>query len=56
MKLADVVPAGGHEGRTTWTAYLPHAVYVATSLDISDEKRVVQITLLNKVGQCIKQQ
>src|SRR5437762_540881 len=52
MRLADVVPYGGHEGQTTWTEYLPHAIYVAASLDISDEMREVKVTMFDKIGMC----
>jgi hypothetical protein len=51
-RLVDVVPAGGHQGRTTWTAYLPYAIHVAASLDISDKNIEVKITSLDRIGRC----
>jgi len=48
-RLVNVVPAGGHQGRTTWTAYLPHVIHVAASLDISDKNIEVKITLLDRM-------
>jgi Tetratricopeptide repeat len=52
VRLADVVPSGGHEGRAMWTAYLPHAIHAATTLDISNENEEVKIILLDKTGRC----
>jgi hypothetical protein len=44
IRLVDVVPAGGHQGRMKWTAYLTHAIYVAASLDITDVSRLFKAT------------
>jgi tetratricopeptide (TPR) repeat protein len=52
IRLADVIPPGGHRGRTTWIVYLPHALHVTTSSDSSEEKIGVKIDLLDKIGRC----
>jgi tetratricopeptide (TPR) repeat protein len=44
------VPYGGHEGKEVWTAYLPHAMYVAGLVDVVDG--AMSASLLERLGGC----
>lgn len=52
MRLITLIPRGGHEGREIWTAYIPHAIYVSTSADISSDNEQHRIDLLDRIGCC----
>lgn len=51
-RLGELLPAGGHEDRPTWTTYLPHANYL---LDASEHTKVSlsMVVLAEKLGQCL---
>jgi tetratricopeptide (TPR) repeat protein len=49
-RLKGLVPYGGHENKEVWIAYLPHAVYMAASDRILDEK--VKASLLARIRAC----
>jgi tetratricopeptide (TPR) repeat protein len=51
-RLVDLLPAGGHENRATWTAYLPHAKYLLSSVKIAEDDGKI-ITLLENLGKCL---
>ncbi|KAL7920230.1 hypothetical protein ACQKWADRAFT_322406 [Trichoderma austrokoningii] len=52
VRLAELLPAGGHKDRETWTAYLPHANYLlATAGDAEADLNIV--ILAEKLGQCL---
>jgi tetratricopeptide (TPR) repeat protein len=50
MRLEELVPYGGHANREVWTAYVPHAIYLAQSDSRLDE--IVRASLLYRVGLC----
>ena len=49
-RLEELVPYGGHEKRTIWAPYLPHAVHVAGLAGALDD--VARGWLLERVGRC----
>jgi tetratricopeptide (TPR) repeat protein len=51
-RLGELLPAGGHKDRSTWTAYLPHANHL---LDASEHTKVGlnMVVLAEKLGQCL---
>ena len=52
MRLITLIPRGGHENREVWTAYIPHAIYVSHSADISSDNEQSRIDLLDRIGHC----
>jgi tetratricopeptide (TPR) repeat protein len=50
LKLLTLIPEGHTDTRHVWTAYLPHAIHVATSS--SDHPSEESIRLLVRIGQC----
>jgi tetratricopeptide (TPR) repeat protein len=51
-RLLELLPAGGHENRTTWTPYLPHANYIFSSLEVSENDERA-IALSAKLAKCL---
>jgi tetratricopeptide (TPR) repeat protein len=51
-RAAELVPYGGHEGKEVWTAYLPHAMYVARLVNVVDG--AMSASLLERLGRCQK--
>ena len=51
-RLVELLPAGGHENRTTWTPYLPHAKYILSSLEVSEDDETA-IVLSAKLAKCL---
>ena len=49
-RAEELVPYGGHKGKEVWSAYLPHATYVAGLVDIIDV--AMSASLLGRIGQC----
>jgi tetratricopeptide (TPR) repeat protein len=49
-RLVTVVPFGDHDTREVWTAYLPHAVYVAGLPEVYEAEE--RVSLLERVGYC----
>ncbi|KAH8800760.1 hypothetical protein F5884DRAFT_537301 [Xylogone sp. PMI_703] len=50
MRLEELIPYGGHEGKEAWTTYLPHAIHVA-GLD-GRLNEIARASLLDRIGQC----
>jgi tetratricopeptide (TPR) repeat protein len=49
-RLEELVPYGGHEGRSIWISYLPHAIHIADLCStLSDTRRA---SLLDRIGYC----
>lgn len=48
--LVQVVPYGDHDSREVWTAYLPHAVYVADLPELYEAE--ARMLLLVRTGRC----
>jgi len=49
-RLEELVPYGGHEGRSKWIIYLPHAIHVADlGSTLSETGRA---SLLDRIGRC----
>jgi tetratricopeptide (TPR) repeat protein len=44
------VPYGGHDKKEVWSAYLPHAIYVAGLVDVVDG--AMSASLLERIGRC----
>lgn len=51
-RLTEIIPAGGHKNRKVWTAYLPHAKHILTSLDMAEGHDKV-IILSDHLGKCL---
>ncbi len=51
-RLAEMIPAGGHQDRHIWTAYLPHATHLLKSQDLDSRKEKL-ITLSDHLGRCL---
>ncbi|KAI1571289.1 HET multi-domain protein [Pyrenophora tritici-repentis] len=49
-RAEELVPHGGHEEKEVWSAYLPHATYVAGLVDVVDV--AMSASLLERLGQC----
>ncbi|KAF2128313.1 kinesin light chain 1 [Dothidotthia symphoricarpi CBS 119687] len=49
-RAEELVPYGEHEGKEVWSAYLPHAMYVAGLVDIVDGATIS--SLLGRIGWC----
>ena len=49
-RLEELVPYGGHEGRSKWINYLPHAIHIANLHSTMKETR--RALLLDRIGQC----
>jgi tetratricopeptide (TPR) repeat protein len=49
-RLVEVLPFGDHDKRGVWTAYLPHAVYVADLAEVYGTEDCM--SLLDRVGRC----
>ena len=49
-RLGELVPCGGHKGRSKWINYLPHAIYVADLHSTLKEMR--QASLFDQIGEC----
>ena len=49
-RLEELLPYGGHEGRSKWINYLPHAIHVANLRSTLSETRRAE--LLGRIGQC----
>jgi hypothetical protein len=49
-QLEDLVPWCGIEKKEIWTAYLPHAIYVAGFSDPAEES--LRASLWERVGRC----
>jgi tetratricopeptide (TPR) repeat protein len=49
-RLEELVPYGGHEGRSIWISYLPHAIYIADLCNTLSERRGA--SLLDRIGRC----
>jgi tetratricopeptide (TPR) repeat protein len=52
VRLAELLPAGGHKDRATWTAYLPHANYLLASVGAAEADLNI-VVLAEKLGQCL---
>lgn len=52
LRLVELLPDGGHENRTTWTAYLPHAKYLLISA-MAAEGDLQVVVLAEKLGKCL---
>lgn len=52
LRLVELLPDGGHENRTTWTAFLPHAKYLLTSAMFAEADLQVFV-LAEKLGKCL---
>ncbi|PNP51615.1 hypothetical protein THARTR1_07732 [Trichoderma harzianum] len=52
VRLAELLPAGGHKDRATWTAYLPHAKYLLATTRATESAPDV-VALAEKLGQCL---
>jgi tetratricopeptide (TPR) repeat protein len=50
MRLAEIVPLGGHERQEVWTPYLPHAIYLVGLAELKDQKYTM--SLLDRIGRC----
>ena len=51
-RLAEITPAGGHQDREIWTAYLPHASHLLKSQDL-EYRGEKFITLSDHLGRCL---
>jgi tetratricopeptide (TPR) repeat protein len=51
-RAEELVPYGGHEGKEVWSAYLPHATYVAGLVEAVDS--AISASLLERLGRCQK--
>jgi tetratricopeptide (TPR) repeat protein len=51
-RLAEIIPAGGHQDRDIWTAYLPHASHLLKSEDLKPREEKF-ITLSDHLGRCL---
>jgi tetratricopeptide (TPR) repeat protein len=51
-RAEELVPYGGHEGKEVWSAYLPHATYVAGLVEAVDSAK--SASLLDRLGRCQK--
>ncbi|KAJ4135334.1 hypothetical protein NW765_009305 [Fusarium oxysporum] len=51
-RMVELLPSGGHENRATWTAYLPHAKYLLSSIREAGDK-VQTVVLAEKLGGCL---
>jgi tetratricopeptide (TPR) repeat protein len=49
-RLEELVPYGGHEGRSIWISYLPHVIHIADLCNTLSEKR--RASLLDRIGRC----
>jgi tetratricopeptide (TPR) repeat protein len=49
-RLKELVPYGGHEGRSIWISYLPHAIHIADLCSTLSETR--RASLLDRIGRC----
>jgi tetratricopeptide (TPR) repeat protein len=49
-RAEELLPYGGHEEKEIWSAYLPHAIYVAGLVDIVDG--AMSASLLERIGRC----
>lgn len=49
-RVEKLVPYGGHEGKSKWISYLPHAIHVADLHDQLSEAR--RASLLDRIGRC----
>jgi tetratricopeptide (TPR) repeat protein len=49
-RLEELIPYGGHEGRSKWINYLPHAIHIANLHSTMKETR--RALLLDRIGQC----
>jgi tetratricopeptide (TPR) repeat protein len=49
-RLKELVPYGGHEGRSKWISYLPHAIHVADLRSTLSETG--RASLLERIGEC----
>ncbi|KAI2470180.1 TPR-like protein [Annulohypoxylon bovei var. microspora] len=52
LRLVELLPAGGHENRTAWTEYLPHAKYLLGSA-IGAEGDLQVVILAEKLAKCL---
>jgi tetratricopeptide (TPR) repeat protein len=51
-RAEELVPYGGHKGKEVWSAYLPHAMYVAGLVDVLGG--ATSASLLERLGRCQK--
>lgn len=51
-RMVELLPAGGHKNRAIWTAYLPHAKHLLSSLQDSEFEEKI-IMLAEKLGECL---
>jgi tetratricopeptide (TPR) repeat protein len=49
-RLEELVLYGGHERRSIWISYLPHAIHIADLYNTLSEKR--RASLLDRIGRC----
>jgi tetratricopeptide (TPR) repeat protein len=49
-RAEELVPYGGHKGKEVWSAYLPHAMYMAGLVDVLDG--ATSASLLERLGRC----
>ena len=49
-RLEELLPYGGHEGKSKWISYLPHAIHVADLR--STLSKMGKVSLFNRIGQC----
>jgi tetratricopeptide (TPR) repeat protein len=49
-RLEELVPYGGHEGRSIWISYLPHAIHIADFCSTLSETR--RASLLDRIERC----
>ncbi|KAI0098563.1 TPR-like protein [Nemania sp. FL0031] len=52
LRLVELLPDGGHQNRATWTAYLPHAKYILTSI-VAMEGDLQVVILAEKLAKCL---
>lgn len=50
-RLSDIIPSGGHHGRSTWTPYLPHAIHLLESECVDRNGKFIELS--DKVGRCL---
>jgi tetratricopeptide (TPR) repeat protein len=51
-RLVNVIPYGGHQHREKWTAYIPHGLQVADSLDLLETREEERFDLFDRIGRC----
>ncbi|KXH61054.1 hypothetical protein CNYM01_11557 [Colletotrichum nymphaeae SA-01] len=53
LRVVELLPDGGHEERSTWIQYLPHAKYLLNSAGDVLEGDIQVVVLAERLGKCL---